>query len=137
MWVSVGAAVVAIAALALVFREQPPYDFLRDAEYVRTEVYYDPFYSNRALVTYETRDDISSEARDELLRNGWSEDGGRFLAPGPTTWHIEFYWTETVSEFATGPTQGHAVPHRYYVQIRRLPTIADRFNAWLDRVTGR
>jgi hypothetical protein len=143
VWVSVGAAVVAIAACALAFREQPPYEFLRGAERISTTTTQDPSgaYSVTTYVTDAGVDDVVAAARAELSPREWEYDGERVFMASRALQQKEGRYTiwagviedhEDLASSMYGPYRGMT-----YVSCSNRASVLDRFNAWLDRVTGR
>jgi hypothetical protein len=139
VWVAAVATIVAITALALLFRERPPYAFLRDASYVRTRIGDYPVHGKSAFVYYEPKTSIGVAyqlAKEELVSKGWSEVGGELIAPSGSPSSIHFSMEIISSESAP---KGERVPRetRDIVVIGRPATAMDRFRDWLDRVTKR
>jgi hypothetical protein len=129
MWVSVGAAVVAIAACALVFREQPPYDFLRGAERYMTIIHVGGDYAETWYVSEEPVPRVCDAATIELRPKGWQCAEPNFYVLGSVTRDIHV--------FVSGRHNEARLKGKTIVSIVWPATPLDRFNAWLDRVTGR
>lgn len=127
------AVVVAVAALALLTREQPPYDFLCGATYIRTEVFINSSGLERAYVSYKSPlclQEVYPEACDELLPKGWRALGGTLASARHSGTYVSFYSNDLFPG-------GIQVQSDEYIEVNRAPTAADRLRAWLDRVTGR
>lgn len=136
MWVSVGAVAVLLLALALVFREQPPYEFLRGATHVETEIPVNARSGEVAVDVYTTNmavEEVCDEAWAELAPHGWEVTGmstfaSRQLHRGTVT--ISIY----TRDYFTAEKHHYG---RTVIVVYRPPRLADQCNAWLDRVTGR
>jgi hypothetical protein len=135
VWVAVGAAVLLLLIGALVFREQPPYEFLRDAEHVRSDIPVNawPEVATDIYSTETAIDQVFEESRAELAPHGWEVSGTP--ANGPR----QLYRGATfVTIYPRGDFAGEEhLYKRTVIVVSRPPGVADRFRAWLDRVTGR
>lgn len=135
IWIAAAATFLAVTALALLFREQPPYDFLRDAELNRTAIWnLNPTTEEYAWLEY-----VSDRSVSDLARQASSE-----LGPlGFTVSDNCFYSTEGVHRYVDVVAGSDMLPNEDWIHgktvihVHRPPTANDRFRAWLDRVTNR
>ncbi|MEX2244838.1 MAG: hypothetical protein WD716_13455 [Fimbriimonadaceae bacterium] len=128
--VAIVALTVALLACALVFREQPPYEFLRGEQRAWTIVTQSPPYKDLCETQYESErsvEEIAEKARQELAAQGWERIGNAFYTPGDNAERIMVY-----AAIAPGHGLGKTV-----IRIERIANPADRFIAWIDDRLGR
>jgi hypothetical protein len=132
----VGAVVVVLFALALVFREQPPYEFLRGAELTETIIRdrgsASPAGAQSKYVSNESVDAVSAAAEVELEPMGWECRDNQFVAPGGFLDGFIHVLPSDAWDLEPQLARGESV-----ILVVRPATHMDRFRAWLDRVTGR
>jgi hypothetical protein len=144
VWIAAAATVVAVTALALLFRERPPYDFLRGAVRVRTTIQSDPVapdYTGTIYVCDLSIDEVRKLAREELLSIGWevdgrSVDGGSIVSPD-TGKHGSVVEIGSYPMAILRPSRDPRLRDKTVITLYTPATTTDRFRAWLDRITNR
>ncbi len=137
--VSVAAVVVALIVCALVFREQPPYEFLRGMERVRTTIETNAAthaaYSVTTYVSERSPYEVSERARKELEPLEWSSYDIVMRVRGIDE-------EVRIGEFPRNTASGRhlwddRLVGKTYISASRPARAIDRFNAWLDDRLGR
>jgi hypothetical protein len=121
--------VVVVAALALFTREQPPYEFLRGAERYMTIVHINGDYAETWYVSNGTVRQVTDAATEELKPMGWQ--------CAETDFYVLGRLTRDIHVFVSGRHNEARLRGKTIVSVVLPVTPRDRFNAWLDRVTGR
>jgi hypothetical protein len=136
-WVVVAAVTLTLSLLvgALVFREQPPHEFMRGMQRVRTELIHAPPAADAAFLTF-----VSELSAPEVSRKAEAELPGKGLH-GSVSYFTTRDLEHGVNVFIFGHSEGQLhdenLSEKTGIMVRRPPTAMDRFNAWFDRLMRR
>jgi hypothetical protein len=137
-WVVVAVVALAVALLvgALVYREPPPYEFLRREQRAWTHIApYPAARGDAAIIRYVSDlsvGEVEERAKRELMTKGWSVQNGRFVSP-----------SGIAETFRVGSADGYQaeagrwVRGKTVINIDRPATLQDRFHASIDWLLGR
>lgn len=135
---AVGAALVVLLLVgALLFREQPPYEFLHGMERIRTTIsgptprY--PAYAVNLYVTDLRSDEFFAAMSAELQPKGWHCDRRVCTSPGGT----EVAWVEPIQYGGiTTRWTDEELTGNAFVMTQRPANWIDRFLSWIGRLSG-